>query len=193
MDSISDDKAQIYLKYQSILARKPPSDKGEDEMSHARTLTELYRRFYRAKGRASSNAILRPISVAARAVLTTDQRIYVDAEGLTEIVWGELSGFVERVASRRAEGYIPRVEVDGKRVFDNQAIQAFAAYFVNELFYGALRGDISALRGRQLNLLKNACEVIYRDLDKQHWAGRNETWQDVDSEAESEVEALLDD
>lgn len=154
-------------------------------MSHARTLTELYRRFYRAKGRASSNAILRPISVASKAVLTADRRIYVDAEGLVEIVRGELSGFVDRVASKRADGYVPRIEVDGKRVVDEAAIQQFAAYFVNDLFFGALRGDVSALRGRQLNLLKNACEVIYRDLDAQYWADRREEESDDDSDEES--------
>lgn len=162
-------------------------------MSHARTLTELYRRFYRAKGRASSNAILRPISVASKAVLTADRRIYVDAEGLIEIVRGELFGFIARVASRRADGYVPRIEVDGKRVVDEEAIQQFAAYFVKDLFYGALRGDVSALRGRQLNLLKNACEVIYRDLDTQYWAERKEAESDDDSDEESQVqERLLD-
>lgn len=162
-------------------------------MSHARTLTELYRRFYKARGRASSNAILRPISVASRAILTADQRIYVDAEGLVEIVRGELFGFVERVASKRADGYVPRIEIDGKRVIDEEAIKQFAIYFVNDLFYGALRGDVSALRGRQLNLLKNACEVIYRDLDRQYWAGRNEAELEGDSEEDSQAEERLND
>ena len=162
-------------------------------MSHARTLTELYRRFYRAKARASSNAILRPISVAAKAVLTADRRIYVDAEGLVEIVRGELSGFVDRVASRRADGYAPRIEVDGKRVIDEAAIQQFASYFVNDLFYGALRGDVSALRGRQLNLLKNACEVIYRDLDTQYWAERNEAQDEIGPDGDTQVEEVLND
>jgi CRISPR-associated protein Csc3 len=193
LDSIPADKARIYLQYQSLLSRTTPNDQGERDMSHARTLTELYRRFYRAKGHASSNAVLRPISVASRAVLTADRRIYVDAEGLVEIVRGELFGFVDRVASKRADGYVPRIEVDGKRVIDEEAIQQFAAYFVNDLFYGALRGDVSALRGRQLNLLKNACEVIYRDLNAQYWADRKEAEADDDSDEESQVqERLLD-
>jgi CRISPR-associated protein Csc3 len=193
LDSIPADKARIYLQYQSLLSRTTLYDQGERDMSHARTLTELYRRFYRAKGRASSNAILRPISVASKAVLTADRRIYVDAEGLVEIVRGELFGFVDRVAGKRADGYVPRIEVDGKRVVDEVAIQQFAAYFVNDLFYGALRGDVSALRGRQLNLLKNACEVIYRDLDTQYWAERKEAESDDDSDEESQVqERLLD-
>jgi len=191
MDSIPTDKAQIYLQYQSLLARTTPFDEGERDMSHARTLTELYRRFYRAKARASSNAILRPISVTAKAVLTADRRIYVDANGLVEIVRGELSGFVDRVASQRADGYAPRIEVDGKRVIDEDAIRQFASYFVNDLFYGALRGDVSALRGRQLNLLKNACEVIYRDLDAQYWAERNEAEELVASDEDTQAEEAV--
>ncbi|HAJ38526.1 MAG TPA: hypothetical protein DCL15_22900 [Chloroflexi bacterium] len=193
LDSIPADKARLYLQYQSLLSRTTPNDQGERDMSHARTLTELYRRFYRAKSRASSNAILRPISVASKAVLTADRRIYLDAEGLVEIVRGELFGFIDRVASKRADGYVPHIEVDGKYVVDEAAIQQFATYFVNDLFYGALRGDVSALRGRQLNLLKNACEVIYRDMDAQYWAERKEAESDDDADEESQVqEQLLD-
>jgi CRISPR-associated protein Csc3 len=181
-DSIPAQKAQLYMQYYQILASTNPSREGEDGMSHAQTLTQLYRRFYRARSR-SSNSILRPISVAAHAVLLADRRIYVDAEGLAEIVRGELHGFVDRVASRRADGYVPRIEVDGKKVIDEPAIAQFADYFVKVLFFGALRGDASALRGRQLNLLKNACEVIYRDLDAQYWA-------DQGKEEESALESL---
>lgn len=141
-------------------------------MSHARTLTELYRRFYRAKPRASSNSILRPITIASRSLLSADRRIFADADSLVELVHGELQGFVDRVASRRADGYVPRIEVNGKKVVDDAAIRQFADYFVKELFIDALRGNASALRGRQLNLLKNACEVIYRELEAQYWAER---------------------
>jgi CRISPR-associated protein Csc3 len=124
-------------------------------------------------------------------VLTADRRIYVDANGLVEIVRGELSGFVDRVASQRADGYAPRIEVDGKRVIDEDAIRQFASYFVDDLFYGALRGDVSALRGRQLNLLKNACEVIYRDLDAQYWAERNEAEELVASDEDTQAEEAV--
>lgn len=152
-------------------------------MSHARTLTETYRRFYRAKGRASSNSILRPITVAAHAILSADRRIYVDADGLAEIVRGEVAGFVDRVANRRADGYVPRIEIDGRKVIDADAIKQFADFFVKVLFFDALRGDVSALRGRQLNLLKNACEVIYRDLDAQYWAERG---KDLETDQEDD-------
>jgi CRISPR-associated protein Csc3 len=117
-------------------------------------------------------------------VLAADRRLYGDAEGLVEIVHGELAGFVDRVASRRAEGYVPRVEIDGQKRIDQAAVRQFAAYFVNDLFYTALRGDVSALRGRQLNLLKNACEVLYRDLQQQDWAERTAAEEEASMELE---------
>jgi CRISPR-associated protein Csc3 len=175
LDSIPGDKAQLYLRYQAILAATAPIQEGKYDMSHARTLTELYRRFYRAKARASSNSILRPVSIAAHTVLSADRRIYGDADGLSEIVRGELRGFVDRVASHRADGYVPRIEVGGRKLIDEDAIRQFSDYFVKVLFFDTLRSDVSALRGRQLNLLKNACEVIYRDLDAQYWAARGAT------------------
>jgi CRISPR-associated protein Csc3 len=183
-EGLPSNKIQCYLGYQALLDRTKPNDKGEKEMSHARTLTELYWRFYRAKSLASSAAILRPLTVAANAVLAADRRLYGDAEGLVEIVRGELAGFVDRVASRRAEGHVPRVEINGQKQIDQEAVRQFAAYFVNDLFYTALRGDVSALRGRQLNLLKNACEVLYRDLRQQEWAERNSAEKETSADLE---------
>jgi hypothetical protein len=37
-----------------------------------------------------------------------------------------------------------------------------------------LKGDTSALRGKQLNLLSNACEAIYREEQAKYWAKRNQ-------------------
>ncbi|MBK8048910.1 MAG: hypothetical protein IPK16_18375 [Anaerolineales bacterium] len=119
--------------------------------------------------------------------MTTDRRIYGDQEGLVEIVQGEVTGLVERVASHRADGYVPRIEVDGKKQIDRAAIREFSDYFVNNLFFDSLRGDVSALRGRQINLLKNACEVIYRDLAAQE---REERLGKASDEVEEEE--LLD-
>jgi CRISPR-associated protein Csc3 len=53
-------------------------------------------------------------------------------------------------------------------------MRQFAAYFVGDIFHDTLRGDKSALRGKQLNLLKNACEAIYRDAAAQEWRDRQE-------------------
>jgi CRISPR-associated protein Csc3 len=150
LDSIPLSKARQYLDYVTYL-------KGEDDMSHARHLTETYLNFYRAKG-YSSNSILRPISIAARTVLDADGRLF-DQEGLVEAVYGELYSYIDR-AGREGLAYYPK---GSDREGREEAMKEFADYFVNDLFYKTLQGDKSALRGKQLNLLKSACEVIYRD------------------------------
>jgi CRISPR-associated protein Csc3 len=149
-DGIPLSKARQYLKYFVYL-------KGEDDMSHARHLTETYLKFYRAR-RFNSNSILRPVDIAARTVLDADERLF-DREGLVEAVYGELYSYIDR-AGREGLAYYPRGSNWQSR---ERAMKEFADYFVNDLFHGMLQGDKSALRGRQLNLLKSACEVIYRD------------------------------
>jgi len=172
LDTLPLAKVQLYLAYYALLTKE-----DDQHMSHARTLTELYWRFYRAKrknGRLNSNSILRPLSEAAKALLMADRRIYPDREALVELMVGQLHAFIDRVDTRRADGYIPKQTVEGKLSIDEAAVRSFADHWVNKLFFDTLRGDVSALRGKQLNLLKNACEVIYRDLDAEYWALQNQ-------------------
>jgi CRISPR-associated protein Csc3 len=150
LDRIPLIKARQYLTYMTYL-------EGENAMSHARKLATLYRQFYRAR-RPNSNSILRPVSIAARAVLDADPRLF-DQEGLVEAVYGELYSYTER-AGREGLAYFPK---GSNRESRGQAMRDFAAYFVNKVFYETFRADKSALRGKQLNLLKSACEVIYRE------------------------------
>jgi len=161
LDTLPAGKARQYLTYVTYLMN------GGDDMSHARKLTDMYRRFYRAK-RRNANSILRPLSIAARTVLETDPRLF-DREGMVEAVYGELHSYVER-GGKENLFYRPRGSDATSR---KQAMREFADYFVNQVFYEALRGDKSALRGKQLNLLKSACEVIYREADAQEWAKRD--------------------
>ena len=151
-DAIPYAKARQYLLYMNYLGEEGAS------MSHARTLVDLYRQFYRAR-RQNSNNMLRPLAVATNAILTSDRRLF-DREGLTEVVRGGLHAFLERVRSGSADGMFPPGSTRESR---EEAMQQFATYVVHTLFYDTLRGDVAALRGRQLNLLKNACEVLYRD------------------------------
>lgn len=186
LDTLPTAKVQLYLTYYALL-----TEEDDQHMSHARTLTELYWRFYRAKrknGRLNSNSILRPLSEAAKALLMADRRIYPDREALVELMIGQLHAFIDRVDTRRADGYIPKQETDGKLSVDEAAVRAFADHWVNKLFFDTLRGDLSALRGKQLNLLKNACEVIYRDLDARYWAAQNQPApEDDDSSSDAEL------
>ena len=151
-------------------------------MSPARTLVDLSRQFYRAR-RYNSNSILRPLSVAAKAILSADPRLF-DREGLTEAVRGELAAFMDRVSKGDAVGF-PSPRIAGEEAKDaarrrEAAMRSFAEYFVGTIFHDTFRGDVAALRGKQLNLLKNAYEVLYRDAQAQ---SRKEV-EEVDSEQE---------
>ena len=146
-------------------------------MSHARTFVDLYRQFYRAR-RQNSNNILRPLSVAANAILNADRRLF-DREGLVEVVRGELRAFIERVQTDRADGMLPPGSTRESR---EEAMSQFATFFVHTIFYDTLRGDVAALRGRQLNLLKSACEVLYREATARDWQER----QAIEATAEEE-------
>lgn len=161
LDMIPYAKAQQYLNYLPYLAG------GQRSMSHAQTFVDLYRQFYRAR-RQNSNNILRPLQVAAQTILSADRRLF-DQAGLVEVVRGELRAFLERVQSNRADGMLPPGSTRDSR---EEAMGQFAAFFVNTIFYDTLRGDVAALRGRQLNLLKSACEVLYRDASARDWQER---------------------
>ena len=134
-------------------------------MSHARMLVELSRQFYRPRG-FSSNSILRPLSVVARALLTADRRLF-DRDGMAEVAHGELQAFMERVKNRQADGLLsPRHAEESPQEAAKRReeyMRRFVEYFVQTIFYETLRGDVAALRGRQLNLLKNTYETLYRD------------------------------
>jgi CRISPR-associated protein Csc3 len=174
IDTIPFGKAQQYVSYLPYLAG------GERSMSHARTFVDLYRRFYRAR-RQNSNNILRPLSVAANAILNADRRLF-DREGLVEAVRGELRAFIERVQTDRADGMLPPGSTRESR---EEAMSQFATFFVHTIFYDTLRGDVAALRGRQLNLLKSACEVLYREATARDWQER----QAIEATAEEETDS----
>ena len=158
-DGIPFSKAQQFVNYMTYLRE------GGVIMSPARTLVDLSRQFYRAR-RYNSNSILRPLSVAAKAILSADRRLF-DREGLTEAVRGELTAFMDRVSRGDAVGF-PSPRLEGEEAKDaarrrEKAMRSFAEYFVGTIFHDTFRGDVAALRGKQLNLLKNAYEVLYRD------------------------------
>jgi CRISPR-associated protein Csc3 len=151
LDSLPAKKVAEYLQYITYL--------GDDPMTnHARELTQLYRQFYRAK-RWNSNSILQPVSKTARAILDADPQMFGTAQALTDAVYGSLHAFIDRAYSQKL-AFPPR---GSTRESQQAAMRAFVTYFVNDIFFGVFRGDKSAFRGKQLNLLKNACEVIYLD------------------------------
>ena len=65
-------------------------------------------------------------------------------------------------------------------------IQRFVEYFVETIFYETLRGDVAALRGRQLNLLKNTYETLYRAAAA-HDRRQTETPEDLEESTDNET------
>lgn len=141
---------------------------GKD-MTQLRELTQLYRRFYRAKSQyAKPNAVLKPIDEAADVILKTDRALVSDTESLTEVVAARIARLMTNVRRRTAEGKPTLVFVDGKwksaltSEEERQAIHEFAKFFVKDLFEGAFKGDRARLAGRQINLIRDTCDYIYR-------------------------------
>jgi CRISPR-associated protein Csc3 len=147
-----------YLKLYDYIELE--TEQERKAMNHPRRLTELYRRFYRAKG-FKSNAILKPIDFAADAILKADRSLFTkDSGALTDAVAASLNKLLDRVLSSSAEGFTPIKNAEERRL----AVREFAEYFVNDLFTGALKGDAARLAGTQLNLLRDTCDTLYREM-----------------------------
>lgn len=178
LDSLASAKAELYLLYQQYLTM------GEtNEMTHAQTLTNLYRKFYRTRG-GKSHAIVRPLSIVAEGLLDADARLFDSQEALTEAVHGRLyvrirQLFRENLAFPPARSTLEEQDL---------AMAEFARYFVGEVFFNAFRADLAALRGKQLNLLKNACEVLYRTAEAEYWRQRRAAGETIQAEEQLALE-----
>lgn len=172
-------RAELYLHYYHYL-----QNGDKDAMTKAQTLTNLYRRFYRTRG-SKSHAIVRPLSIAAEALLDADRRLFDDQTALAEAVHGRLYVRIQQLFREnlaiKPQGVLPEER--------EAALAEFANYFVTEIFFNTFRGDLAALRGKQLNLLKNTCEVLYRTAEAAYWRERKAAGEDV----EQELETLLTD
>lgn len=150
-----------YEKETLIVSEKSP-------LNHPKNLTELYRNFYRANKRYNpkSNAVLKPIDIAADTILKADLTVF-NGETLVMTVAAEVFKLMDRVHSSTAEGRW----VFSNREEERQAVLNFAQYFVIDVFEKSFAGDRARLAGRQLNLLRDTCEFLYRledDKDNQN-------------------------
>ena len=166
-DGIPAQKAALYVD----LVERFLEDRS-NAMSHARNLVLAYRQFYRHKpGRLNGNTVLRPISEAAAVILEADLRLFDDDEALVEAVRGRLEKFIENVDRGSADGAIPRwIEREQRQA----QLEAFSRYMVEQIYRGSFGGNRAALAGKQLNLLKNACEAIYMAEQRREWRERGE-------------------
>lgn len=133
----------------------------QSKLNHPLKLTELYRVFYRAKKLYSpkANAVLKPIDIAANTILKAESTVFY-GETLVHAVAAEITKLMDRVHAGTADGTwkFTNQERDKER----QAILEFARYFVEEVFEKSFSGDRARLAGRQINLIKNTCEFLYR-------------------------------
>jgi CRISPR-associated protein Csc3 len=138
----------------------------ESALNHPKKLTELYREFYRANKRynAKANAILKPIDIAADTILKAESSMFHD-DALVTVVAAEVFKLMDRVHNSTAEGRW----VISDREKERQLVLGFAHYFVVDVFEKAFAGDRARLAGRQLNLIRNTCEFLYRlEQDKEN-------------------------
>ena len=160
---------------QQLIIQNPKSP-----MNHPQTLTELYRTFYRANKRYNpkANAVLKPIDLAAEVVLKADVTFF-RGETLIAAVASEIFKLMDRVRGKRADGYAPIAD----REVERQAILEFSKYFVKDVFEEAFAGDRARLAGRQINLIRNTCEFLYRiEQDKENQIDKTKQDNEIDED-----------
>ncbi|MBE9198020.1 MULTISPECIES: type I-D CRISPR-associated protein Cas10d/Csc3 [unclassified Nodularia (in: cyanobacteria)] len=146
-----------YVKYDTNMEQLIVGE--ESSLNHPKKLADLYRKFYRANKRYNpkSNAVLKPIDIAAETILKAESSVF-QGETLVAAVAAEVFKLMDRVHSSTAEGRW----VMSKREEERQAVLEFAKYFVQEVFEKSFAGDRARLAGRQLNLIRDTCEFLYR-------------------------------
>ncbi|MDK3159156.1 type I-D CRISPR-associated protein Cas10d/Csc3 [Kamptonema cortianum] len=180
-------KIQLYQYFYSCF---DPKGKA---MNQLRELTQLYRRFYRAKSQfAKPNAVLKPIDEAADVILKVDKALANDTQSLTDVVAARIAKLMTNVRRKTAEGKPTFTLVDGKwkpalnSEEERQAVYEFAKYFVEVIFAETFKGDRARLAGMQLNLIRDTCDYLYRLEEDREWRDRKAKGIEVVEEEDAE-------
>jgi CRISPR-associated protein Csc3 len=172
-----------YVEFNLKKEKLNVTDPEKSPMNYPQNLTDLYRKFYRANKRYNpkSNAVLKPIDTAADVILKADLSIF-QGETLVAAAAAEITKLMDRVRGKQAEGFAPILDREEER----QAILEFAQYFVIDVFEKSFRGDRARLAGRQLNLLKDTCEFLYRiEQDKENRELKNKGEKEDDNSGDN--------
>lgn len=174
----------------------------ESQLNHPMNLTALYRKFYRAKQRYNSkaNAVLKPIDIASKTILEADPSFQGKAllstvletdpsfqgKALMAAVAAEINKLMDRVHAGTADGrwLFNRTQREEER----QAILEFAQYFVVEVFEKSFAGDRARLAGRQINLIRDTCEFLYRLEDDKENRGSASSTTQINGNEDTDVE-----
>ncbi len=189
LESVPIAKVRLYLELYYYF--EPEGNR----VNQLRELTQLYRRFYRAKSQyAKANAVLKPIDEAADVILKIDKAFASDTQSLTDVVAARLSKLMNNVRRKAAEGKPTLAFVDGKwkpalnSEEERQAIYDFAKYFVEVIFDGSLKSDRGRLAGTQLNLIRDTCDYLYRLEDDKERREQKQNQPDDIPDLELEAE-----
>ncbi|MGV0102264.1 type I-D CRISPR-associated protein Cas10d/Csc3 [Nostoc sp. DSM 114160] len=168
-----------YVKYDTNMEQLIVGEASS--LNHPKKLTDLYRIFYRANKRYNpkSNAVLKPIDIAAETILKAESSVF-QGETLVAAVAAEVFKLMDRVHSSTAEGRW----IMSKREQERQAVLDFAKYFVEEVFDKSFAGDRARLAGRQLNLIRDTCEFLYRLEDDKENAVKDDKSVEIDNDNE---------
>jgi CRISPR-associated protein Csc3 len=175
-----------YVKYQLDSPNAIKLDIQEQSpLNHPQKLTELYRQFYRANKsyNPKANAVLKPIDVASSTILKADPSF--QGEALVHVVAAEVCKLIDRVHASTAEGRWILKDREEER----QKILEFANYFVKDVFVETFKGDRARLAGRQINLIRDTCEFLYRleqDQENQARKARGELTIEPEQEENDE-------
>lgn len=164
---IGADQVHRYVTYAESIF----DTKGDRFMADARRLVELYRKFYRAKRPKNANSVLRPLSVVADAILALSEKpqLIKDDDELYVTARSALFKFMERVHKGQADGYLPK----GSQAPDReQAMDEFCQMFVRDIFITRFGRNAGTLRGKEMNLLRDGCDYLYREAQWQENAVR---------------------
>jgi CRISPR-associated protein Csc3 len=117
---------------------------------------------------------LKPIDIASDTILKAESSVF-QGETLVVAVAAEVFKLMDRVHASTAEGRW----VMSKREEERQAVLDFARYFVEEVFDKSFASDRARLAGRQLNLIRDTCEFLYRlEDDKENRSGDSKATED---------------
>lgn len=175
-----------YVKYQPDSTKSIKLETQEQSpLNHPQKLTELYRQFYRANKsyNPKANAVLKPIDVASSTILKADPSF--QGEALIHVVAAEVCKLLDRVHASTAEGRWILKDREEER----QKILEFANYFVKDVFVETFKGDRARLAGRQINLIRDTCEFLYRlaqDQENQERKAKGELTIDPEQEENDE-------
>ena len=124
-------------------------------------------------------------------VALVDKALASDTQSLTDVVAARIAKLMTNVRRKAAEGKPTLTFVDGKwrpalnNEQERQAVYEFAKYFVEVIFEGSFKSDRARLAGRQINLIRDTCEFLYRlENDKENHARDDKPADDASNEGD---------